>query len=153
MGCDVERNLAYTFNADSVDNDGCNGVPNYGYNPAAQGLVVLRGPSQDNDGVANQIGIGQNEVINGCGYGDNIPDNERLGMGVFAYFDRLLTGAIFGSPILPMDFYNYMQGIWMDGTHFTYGGTGNGGALEANYLFPDDSDPSYFGTNGVAVSP
>ena len=153
VGCDVERNLAYTFNADSIDNEGCNGVLNHGYNPPAQGLVVLRGLSQDNDGVANQIGIGQNEVINGCGYGDNIPDNERLGMGVFAYFDRLLTGAIFGSPILPMDFYNYMQGIWMDGTHFTYGGSGNGGVIEANYLFPDDSDPSYFGTNGVAVSP
>jgi hypothetical protein len=153
VGCDVERNLAYTFNADSVDNDGCNGALNYGYNPAAQGMVILRGPSQDNDGVANQIGIGQNEVINGCGYGDNIPDNERLGMGVFAYFDRLLTGTIFGAPILPMDFYNYMQGIWMDGTHFTYGGTGNGGALDANYLFPDASDAYYFGTNGVAVSP
>ena len=37
----------------------------------------------------------------------------------------------------------------MDGTHFTYGGTGNGGALDANYLFPDASDPIYFGTNGV----
>ena len=55
------------------------------------------------------------------------PDNERLGMGVFAYFDRLLAGTIFGAPILPFDFYNYMQGIWMDGTHFTYGGDGHGG--------------------------
>ena len=153
VGCDVERNLAYTFNADSVDNDGCNGAAAYLNNPPAQGMVILRGPSQDDDGVANQIGIGQNEVINGCGYEDNIPDNERLGMSIFAYFDRLLTGTIFGAPIVPLDFYNYLQGIWMDGTHFTYGGTGNGGAIEANYLFPDASDPSYFGTNGVAVSP
>jgi len=154
VGCDVERNLAYTFNADSVDNDGCNGAAAYLNNPPAQGLVILRGPSQDNDGVANQIGIGQSEVINGCGYGDNISDNERLGMGVFAYFDRLLAGTIFGAPILPFDFYNYMQGIWMDGTHFTYGGDGHGGAIDANYMYPDASDANYyFGTNGTLVSP
>ncbi len=154
VGCDVERNLAYTFNADSVDNDGCNGAAAYLNNPPAQGVVILRGPSQDDDGVANQIGIGQSEVINGCGYGDNIPDNERLGMGVFAYFDRLLAGTIFGAPILPSDFYNYMQGIWMDGTHFTYGGDGHGGVIDANYMYPDASDANYyFGTNGTSVSP
>ena len=97
VGCDVERNLAYTFNADSVDNDGCNGVLNYGYNPPAQGLVVLRGLSQDNDGVANQIGIGQNEVINGCGYGDNIPDmrsDSSIGNNISHLKDKLIASEI-----------------------------------------------------------
>ena len=154
VGCDVERNLAYTFNADSVDNDGCNGAQGYGHNPAAQGMVILRGPTQDSDGLANQIGIGQNEVINGCGYGDNVIDDERLGMSVFAYFDRLLNGAVFGDPSVAIDYYNYMQGIWKDGTNFTYGGNGNGGTLDAKYMYPDASDANYyFGTNGTAVTP
>ncbi len=154
-GCDVERNLAYTFNSDSVDNQGCNGASPFGNRPPAQGVVVLRGPKQDEDNLDNPIGIGLNESINGCGYGDGIIDNERIGMSGFISFDRTLNASIFGDPVTAVDYHNYLNNIWRDGSHLVYGGFGHissSGAtsIQANYMFPDSSDNIYFsGTNGV----
>ncbi len=154
-GCDVERSLSYTYNADLIDDDGCNGAQSIGVNPPAQGLVVLSGPAQDNDNVDNSFGIGPNESINGCGYGDGIIDNERLGMSNFMSFDRTLATNIFGDPSLLEHFFNYMNSTWRDGTHLVYGGFGHPSSpgsttIQANYIFPDSSDTNYFfGTNGV----
>ncbi len=37
-----------------------------------------------------------------------------------------------------VEFYNYMNSIWRDGTPLTYGGTGHGGDLPVSYAFPGD---------------
>ena len=155
VGCDVERSLSYAYNADLVDNDGCNGLQPFGYHPPAQGLVVLAGPLQDADNLDNSFGIASGESINGCGYGDGIIDNERVGMSSFISFDRTLPTSPFGDPSSPLDFYNYMNGIWRDGTHLVYGGFGHSSTagattIETNYMFPGSSDSNYFfGTAGV----
>lgn len=154
-GCDVERSLAYTNNADSVDDQGSVGIPCFGNRPPAQGVVVLRGPKQDSDNMDNPIGIGPNESINGCGYGDGIIDNERIGMSGFMSFDRTLNALIFGDPGSAIDYHNYMNSTWRDGSHLVYGGFGHSStagatAIQANYMLPDSSDNNYFfGTNGT----
>ena len=155
VGCDVQRSLSYAYNADLVDNNGCNGGSGFGHHPPAQGLVVLAEPLQDADNLDNSFGISVGESINGCGYGDGIIDNERVGMSSFIGYDRTLPPNTFGSPTSPLDFYNYMNGVWRDGTHLVYGGFGHSitagsTTIETNYMFPGTSDNIYFfGTDGV----
>jgi len=154
VGCDVERSLGFSINADAIDDAGCNGAAMFGAQPPAQGVVVLKGPKQNDDQIANSIGIGANESINGCGYGDTIKDNERLGLGKFVYLDRTLPSNIYGDPVNTVDYYNYLNGYWLDGSQITYGGTGHGGAQPADYCFPDSSDANYYsGTAGNSVAP
>ena len=51
-------------------------------------------------------------------------------------------------PQTAIQYYNYMRGLWRDGTRFVYGASGNissSGALanvNTDYCFPGDSDPS-----------
>jgi hypothetical protein len=42
------------------------------------------------------------------------------------------------APKNAIEFYNYMNSIWRDGTPLTYGGTGYGGDELVNYAFPGD---------------
>lgn len=169
VGCDISRSLAFTYNADSIDNQGCwvGGGGPFSLNPPVQGTVVLKGVKQDPDSIDNPLtntsnisaAINQNGIPYsglGCGYGDGIIDNERYGMRRFVYFDRTLPSSIYGSPQNPMEYYNFMNGFWRDGTNFTFGGTGhqnsNGGTtIPTNYCFPKKSDPFDWGTNGVSV--
>ena len=154
-GCDVERSLSYTYNADSVDDNGCNGANAFFDHPPAQGLVVLAGPLQDQDNLDNSFGISNGESINGCGYSDGVIDNERLGLSSFMSHDRTLPTNPFGDPNLPEHYFNCMNSIWRDSTHLVYGGFGHistpgATTIQANYMFPGSSDNTYFfGTNGV----
>lgn len=161
VGCDVSRGLGFCYNADPVDsNPGCNGAVPYTGIPPAIGVDFFEGPYQDADGIDNAIGIGLNEAVqgNGIGYGDGKPDNERFGMRRFLYFDRT-TGGVFGTdPTAAIHYYNYLQGIWLDGTKFVYDGQ-NGHlepgetAVECDFTFPGDSDGFNWGTRGLAQAP
>lgn len=149
VGCDVTRGLGYAYNGDAVDQGG-NGQPGYGNNPPAVGIDFFEGPYQDVDGWDNAKGIGQNEALNGIGYGDGIVDNERYGMRRFVYYNN--SSAQNGEPDNATDYYRYMQGIWKNGSPMRYGGDGfNTGttSLEADFMFPGDSDPLNWGTDGV----
>ena len=55
VGCDVQRGLGYSYNADAIDNDGCNGAQAIGANPPAIGVDFFEGPYQDNDGIDNPL--------------------------------------------------------------------------------------------------
>ena len=55
VGCDVQRGLGYQYNADAIDNDGCNGTQAIGANPPAIGVDFFEGPYQDNDGIDNPL--------------------------------------------------------------------------------------------------
>lgn len=150
VGCDVSRGLGYAYNGDEFDfNNG--GYVGYGEQPPAIGVDFFQGPFQDNDGLDNPIGISDGEALNGVGYGDGIVDNERFGMRRFLY--HINSGGVTGDPQIGAEYYNFMRGIWKDGNRMTYGGTGynpaDPTAIEADFMFPDDTDPLGWGTGGV----
>lgn len=160
VGCDVNRGLAYYYNGDNFDGDN-SGFKGYGSSPPAVGVDFFEGPYQDNDGVDNAFGIGNNEALNGIGYGDGIIDNERFGMRRFLYYSNTTNGANPSQtdPINANDYYNYLKGYWKDGTQFSYGGSGHVSDPESNpdmpcdFMFPGDTDPLGWGTNGFPQQP
>lgn len=161
VGCDVSRGLGYAYNGDAYDGS-TQGFKGYGENPPAVGVDFFEGPYQDNDGIDNQFGIGPGEAVegNGLGYSDGIIDNERFGMRRFLYYNNLGIGNVNQTdPIIATDYYNYLRGIWKDGTKFVYGGTGHissAGAdpsIPCDFMFPGDSDPLGWGTGGLTLPP
>ncbi|MBA3901842.1 MAG: T9SS C-terminal target domain-containing protein, partial [Bacteroidetes bacterium] len=84
--------------------------------------------------------------------GDGIIDNERFGMSRFLYHN-LRGNPANTDPVTASDYYNYLRGIWKDGTPMYYGGNGHvsggSGSIEAKYMFPANTDPIGWGTGGV----
>lgn len=165
VGCDASRGLGYAYNGDNNDED-ANGVSGYGATPPAIGVDFFEGPYKDNDGIDNPLttdiptALAQEGIPYaglGIGYGDGIIDNERYGMRKFVYYN---IGAIIngnGDPATATDFYNYLQGNWLNGVgQMVWGGSGNPAIAPgqpADLLFPGDSDPLYWSTQGVPVTP
>jgi len=160
VGCDVQRGLGYCYNGEEVDAD-YNGEPGYGGPnppPPAVGVDFFEGPYQDYDGIDNPLttncdsartlkGIPYKGI--GIGYGDTTKDNERYGMRAFVYFKNLASGQQH-DPSNAIQYYNYLQSIWLDNTPMTYGGSGystSSSALAAAYMFPGISDPLGWGTD------
>jgi hypothetical protein len=165
VGCDVSRGLGYCYNGDLVD-ETVNGKAGYGEHPPAIGVDFFEGPYMDADGRDNGIfnntldAIADSGIVYpglGIGYGDSIVDNERFGMRRFCYYN---AGGNAGTqdPTTAAQFYNYMQGSWRFGDEMYYGGTGytpsNGvTTTPADYMFPGDSDPLGWGTQGNIMVP
>jgi hypothetical protein len=176
VGCDVKRGLGYLYNGDAIDGDGSG--KSYGAHPPAVGIDFFEGPYQDPDNNDNpsswkepektnldcngaygkdtegnwvarsESGILTNGNINGLNFGDGVIDNERWGMRRYLYFNRESSNTATTDPATAIEFYNYLKGIWKDGTRMTYGRTGyKDGALEADFMFPNDTDPCGWGTN------
>ncbi|MDP8204824.1 MAG: Ig-like domain-containing protein [Candidatus Tenebribacter mawsonii] len=149
VGCNVELGSYYGYNGRLVDG---NGEPEaYGANPPAQSVTIVSGPFMDEDNTDNPDG-GCDNSINGLNFGDGIIDNERLGMTGFVYHNNN-SGAL-GDPNIAPQYYNYMNGFWKDNTSIMYGGTGHvtsSGTVgpECSFMFPGDSDPCNWGTDGV----
>jgi hypothetical protein len=156
VGCDVSRGLGYYYNGDNYDADN-SGYKGYGNSPPAVGVDFFEGPYQDDDGIDNGFGIGEDEALNGIGYGDGIVDNERFGMRRFLYYSNTTNGANPNQtdPVNASDYYNYLRGYWKDGTKFVYGGSGHISDPDANplmpcdFMFPGTTDPQGWGTGGV----
>ena len=94
------------------------------------------------------------EAINGINFGDGIVDNERFGMRRFVYHNNSGVPAYMLDPAYAAQYYNYLKGIWLDNTKMVYGGNGNllnGGGYGpvCDFMFPGDSDPCLWGTNGL----
>lgn len=161
VGCDVGRGLGYAYNGDAFDGN-TQGFMGYGNQPPAIGVDFFEGPYQDNDGIDNQFGIGPGQAVegNGLGYSDGIIDNERFGMRRFIYYNNLGNGNVNQTdPITATDYYNYLRGIWKDGTKFVYGGTGHissagaDASIPCDFMFPGASDPQGWGTGGLSLPP
>jgi hypothetical protein len=162
VGCDASRGLGYCYNGDN-DDENANGGIGYGQTPPAIGVDFFEGPYADFDGLDNPLttvvadAIASNGIPYkglGIGYGDGIVDNERYGMRKFVYYTN--GGGDQGDPSSALDHYNYLRGIWADGSQMVWGGTGHsssGGTVAADILFPGDSDPLNWSTQGNAVSP
>jgi len=159
VGCDVQRGLGFIYNADDNDED-ARGAKGYGANPPALGVDFFQGPFQENDGKDNCLCTNYQDAIDdggivysgqGAGYGDGKIDNERYGMRKFLY--HINSSGVTGDPNIATDYYNMLRGIWKDGTPMTYGGNGyNPGdpsAIPAHYMYPGDTDPLFWGTDGV----
>lgn len=141
VGCDVERGLGYCYNGDAYD-DGVNG---YGSDPPAVGIDFFEGPIADDlDGIDND----KDGVIDEPG--------ELISMSKFVYYN--IGSGDQGDPRTGSDYYNYLQGIWKDGSQMEYGGNGYGpsgttSGIPCDYMFPDDSDQSQFWGTGGAIVP
>lgn len=130
VGCDVERGLGYCYNGDE-DDDGAKG---YGTNPPAIGVDFFRGPLADEgDGIDNN----RNGIVDEPG--------EQIIMSKFVYYNNN-TDVTNGEPDIASDFYNYLRGVWKDGSLMTYGGDGtNQTNPTCDFMFPGDTDPNFVG--------
>lgn len=130
VGCDVQRGLGYTYNGTA--NDGGSATPgpgSYGANPPAVGMDFFEGPVADaNDGVDNDRD------------GTTDEQGEQIIMSKFVYYNNL--GSVQGNPDNATHYYNYLRGLWKDGTPLTYGGNAYGGMTPYDFMFPGDTDPS-----------
>ena len=166
VGCDVSRGLGFAYNGDLNDDEGTS--VKFGANPPAIGIDFFEGPYQDADaGLISYPGLpsGDNPLTEstpqgaldayeylgipyeglGLGYGDSIPDNERMGMRRFIYYNN--AGGVQGDPQNAAQFYGFMQGEWgTSGNPHTFGDNGLSGSIRTNYMFPGESDPAGWGT-------
>jgi hypothetical protein len=133
VGCDVGRGLGYCYNGDQDDN----GVEGYGLYPPIIGVDMLHGPLADiNDGIDNN----RNGITDEPG--------EDIIMSTFVYYNNV-NGTPTGNPNGFGDFYEYLQSIWLDGIHMTYGEDGrNTSNPVCNFMFPDNTDSSLAASNG-----
>ncbi len=160
VGCDVARGLGYCYNGTSVDGSGQPEA--YGDQPPAIGVDFFQGPYIDPDGRDNPEFTGDCSIlnspyewdpmaINGVNFGNDIVDDERFGMRRFVYHNN--SPGPQGDPSIAPEYYNYLRGIWKDNSRMLYGGNAhiNSGAVgpECDFMFPGNSDPCNWGTNGI----
>jgi len=160
VGCDVQRGLGYCYNGKEVDGSGQ--AQAYGNQPPAIGADFFQGPYMDPDGIDNpKYDQNGNQIcdvsINGVNFGNTIVDDERFGMRRFVYHNNTGGGAPWYStdPDIAIEYYNFLKGIWKDGTKMKYGGNAHEGAgaygPDCDFMFPGDSDPCNWGTGGQAT--
>lgn len=157
MGCYVNRGLGFFYNRGRTDGA-------YENHPPAIGIDFLGGPYQDPDnsdyGASGEPG-GCDESIMGVNFNDGVRDNERLGL---SYFMRVGFSPSWRPhtwyPYTAQEFYNYLTGYWNDGYPLTHGNTGHemdpggdpyGDEVRARYMYPEDSDPCFYSTDGIEV--
>ncbi len=118
-----------------VSSNGAEITMSYGPNDSATGLFKV-----------------QSEAINGVNFGNGIKDDERYGMRRFVYHVNS-SGAYNSDPQTAPQYYNFLRGIWNDNTKMLYGGNAHvsSGAAgpECDFMFPGDSDPCNWGTQGL----
>lgn len=106
IGCHPASNLAYAYNGSSFDQT-CGEVIGYNIDIPMVGVKVLKNTITD-DGMMSSF----NYYLNG---------------GAFPTPPAGTT-----DPNLTIEYYRYMQGLWIDGAPFTQGGNGRGG----NTIYP-----------------
>ncbi len=127
IGCDTAQALMYVYNEDELDgeNNGCSCnvfgeiINTYCDEVPLLGVDYFRGPlSEPRNGVVRE-----------------------LGMTSFTYYNREGLDAQ-TDPQTPTQYYNYLTGLWKDGTPYSYGGDGYD--LNSNntirYAFTDSPD-------------
>jgi hypothetical protein len=123
IGCDTAKDLMYVYNQDPVDGQPgatCDGTPTYGDKVPILGVDYFRGPLDSN---ANELPMSSFVYYNNPGFGTPLPGTT--------------------DPTAPGEFYNYLTGTWKDGTPFTYGGSGYGGADQIKFAFTEPpNDPN-----------
>lgn len=152
IGTHVELGMVYNYNADQMDEPN-SGRPGFNDTLPAHGVMLLKGFKRANDGLDNEIGIMPGESVNGYGFEDGVTDNEYFGLYTSAIFTGTNSPAGQSDPSNSQQLLNYLNGFWQFGDQVYYGGTGFPGApcvsnIPSNYMYPGDSDPLHFGTEG-----
>ncbi|HLP13771.1 MAG TPA: hypothetical protein VK177_17690 [Flavobacteriales bacterium] len=165
VGCDVSRGLGYYFNGDP-DDATTSGSIGYGLNPPSIGVDYFQGPYQDADTLDNPLTTNYQNAVDsggipytgiGIGYSDSVIDNERFGMREFmSYTGQGAPNANMSDPDNAPQAYNYLLGLWRDGSQLSFGGNGYPGqpgvtTTATDYIFFYDSDPYYWATRGAVV--
>ncbi len=142
VGSNVSLNTGTCFNLDSIDP----GLGGYGLYPPYQNVTILRGPLADpGDGIDND----KDGVLDEFG--------ECNMMTHFLSYENV-NNSPFGNPEVCDDYYQYLNGIWLDGMPVTYGDNGRNPANAAcNYMFPGTTDPAFPSQNwtmaGAGIPP
>lgn len=148
VGCDVGRGMGYCFNGEPTDPDGSGafaGETGYHNYPPAIGVDFFQGPKADKNDTSCYV------------------QNGLIGMAHFVYYNNDFS--VIGNPQNASHYYNYLQGLWTDGTPMTYGGNGyQTSTTRTNYMFdwtpagsdgnaaPTNTDPTGCGTNHIVQS-
>lgn len=142
IGSDATRGAYYAYNGAVTD-------AQYGATPPAQAVLFLSTIYK----TPNLIDDPADSTLNGAGYNDGIIDNEQMGMNRFIAYGN--NASVTGNPVTPQQYYGYMDGTWKDGRPVTYGGTGysTSAGTSSDFMYPGSSDPTGYGTHGVAMSP
>lgn len=161
LATDVQNGAVVGINGDSFD-EASSGSSGYGSDLPLQAAMLLQGAFQDADNIDNPFTTNIVQVENsfgiayescGLGYADWIVDNERMGLRRTIYFNNSSNGTN-GTPNSPQHFYNYLQGIWKNGQQLVYSGNGTGvDSSPSRFVYPGDSDPLMWGTQGELVQP
>ena len=107
--------------------------------------------SLDSIGKFDTLRYNNQFAINGVNFGDGIVDNERFGMRRFVYYDNTYD-AQNGNPREYIHYYNYLRGIWKNGSFMTYGTNGtrpeSATIPRCDFMFPRGTDFCNWGTDG-----
>jgi len=158
IGCDVYRGSYFGYNGTAIDGNGQS--YSYGAHPPAQSVTVLAGPKLEPTGSDRPRVDGDghplcNESVNGTGFGDGIPDNERMGLNNFLWLSSQYAGtpSYMSDPVNPQGYYNYLRNRWLDSTYMIYGGLGHEGyggyGPPCRFMFPGGSDTLNWGIGCV----
>lgn len=117
----VKRGAIVAYNGDAND-EVLSGVPGFGEDLAAFGMMVLSGPSLDEDLTDNEpideihFGETQSYGPQGFGFGDGAFDNETLGL---SYSIAMTSSPISqdGPPSNSSQYSNYMKARFLDGSN------------------------------------
>lgn len=150
IGCDVDRSLAIIYNEDATDGSpgtSCpGGVNTYRDDVPMLGIDYFRGPRAPKvfvrDGNGNVVidpETGNPFLVDPApGEQDTLVE---LGMTSFLYQNRGVSDPAPATldPQRDFEFYNILQGLWLDGTPVTFGASGfNPGSTDTiSYVFPD----------------
>lgn len=114
IGCDTSRSLGIVYNRTTNDGD-FQGVAGYGTDLPLLGVDFFEGPIGDN--------------------------GQELGMTSFIYYTN--GGTSDGDPLTAAQYRNYQEGKFYDGSPITVGGTGHGGSVPTNFVYPSNPvDPN-----------
>lgn len=153
VGTNVDLGLIYNYNGDMNDEDN-SGRQGFNDTVPAQGIMILKGFKQANDGLDNGIGIVPGESVNGYGYNDGVIDNEYTGLYASMKFTGTGGPADQADPSSVMGWYHVLNGRFQFGDQMYYGGTGFSGSagassIETRYMYTRNEDTYHFGTAGV----
>ena len=117
FGCSPDDNLVYIYNIDAIDGATgaiCpGGVKTYGEEIPLIGIKVL----EPFDGIGEET-LNLSSVI----FHNTVNDPPSFTLGPW---NR------------PENYYNFMSGLWNDGSPMTLGGNGVGGNIPTKFIFPD----------------
>ncbi|MBI5539700.1 MAG: hypothetical protein HY951_06545, partial [Bacteroidia bacterium] len=153
LGVEV-HSLTYSFNStdSAIANTVFNNykIYNYSSNNYSDFYIGIQSNLTIGDYINDYIGCdsilslyyGYNATVSDDLYGTHIPAQGVVflssPLSSFNYFNDIagIGGGI--GPETSMEYYNILNGYWMDGTSYTFGGNGHGGSVYTNYCYSSD---------------